>query len=814
MWRIFEWARQDVRYAARSLAGSPAFTIAALLTLALGIGVNAAVFMLFDRVALRPLPVKNGDRVVGISETFTGMFDRKMRGNLHMLSYSEFRDARAGSQAFSALAAYADAGSLSLEGSPPEAVSGLLVTEDYFKVFAAGTSLGRAFAPAEMSGPHAVAVLSQGFWRRRFGADPEVVGKTIRLNGTEVVVIGVAAPGFIGVSPTLPDLWLPLSLQPVLSPALPGSNTHDFLAIDNLGWLGVVGRLKDGETIQGAQANLQLMASRRDASYPGRRTQVTATVSTFLDNPDAQRVIKVAGTLAVAAMALVLLVACANVANLLLARATSRQREIAVRLAIGASRRRLIVQLLTESGLLALAGGTAGLLLAYYGLEAARSALYASAIDLRPDASVLRYSFFVSLAASLVCGLAPALPATSPDVFGALKDEGTLAGMQVRPGRIRSRLVTMQVAVCCLFLVAAGLLVRGLLALNAIDPGFQVAHVLVTSIAWQQPDGDAMPRAALYRDLLARFDSGSGTELSLATVPPFRGVSLTPVTPADSRDGAPPVEAHVNHVSANYFRLLGIPLLQGRGFSPAETVVERPDVAVISDAMRRQYWRGESPIGQRFRYGQNEVAEVIGVAADIRASHVSSVDGPSFYLPIRTGDTPAILAKSADPHSTAAIIEHAVRQRDALALVSTRTLEENLRDDLTPSRIGAAAALALAMLAMALAAVGIYGVTAYTVTQRTREVGVRLALGAEPSVIHRLIVGQAMRPVAIGALVGLPAAAVVALAASKLLLGVRPLDPVAFLAVSVFLAAVAFVASYVPARRATRVNAVVALRHT
>jgi putative ABC transport system permease protein len=350
--------------------------------------------------------------------------------------------------------------------------------------------------------------------------------------------------------------------------------------------------------------------------------------------------------------------------------------------------------------------------------------------------------------------------------------------------------------------------------LNGVDPGFQVPHVALTSISWQRPDGDATPRAALYRDLLGRFDTGSGTELALATVPPFRGVSLTITAPADRRDGAPPVEAHVNHVSANYFRVLGIPLLQGRSFSPAETGVEQPDVAVISDAMRRQYWSGGSPIGQRFRYGQNEIAEVVGVAADIRASHISSVDGPSFYLPLRPGDTPTILTRSADVHSTSVIIENAVRQRDASALVSARTLEEDLRDDLTPSRIGTAAALALAILSMALAAVGIYGVTAYVVTQRTREVGVRLALGAEPSAIQRLIIGQAMRPVVFGALVGLPMAAVVSVTATKLLLGVRPLDPVAFLAVSLFLAAVAFTASYVPARRATRVNPVVALRHT
>lgn len=288
---------------------------------------------------------------------------------------------------------------------------------------------------------------------------------------------------------------------------------------------------------------------------------------------------------------------------------------------------------------------------------------------------------------------------------------------------------------------------------------------------------------------------------------------MTRAAPADADPNAPLAETHFNRISSNYFQVLGIPLLQGRTFADAETGLEQTRVAVISEAMRRAYWTTGSPIGQRFRYGQNDIAEVVGVVPDLRATHVATVDGPTFYLPVRPSDTPTIVARSADIRTTSAVIQQLVRQHDASALISTRTMEDNLRDALTPTRAGAVSALALAVLAMALAAIGIYGVTSYVVSQRTREVGIRLALGAEPPAIRWLIVRQAMRSVGIGALVGLPLAAVVSMTASKMLLGVHPLDPIAFLGACVFLCGVAFVASYVPARRATRVNPVIALRH-
>lgn len=816
MWtsRVVEVVVQDLRYAIRTLRRSPAFAVAAVLTLALGIGVNAAVFMLFDRIALRPLPIKDGDRVVGVYETFSGTYDRKMRGNIHMLSYPEFVDYAASNHVFSDMAAYAGGGQLTIDGAQPEAVSGLLVTEVYFKIFGASAAMGRTFSAGDLSGPHAVAVVSDRFWRRHFGSDPDIVGKTILLNRTPVTVIGVAAPGFIGTSPTQADLWLPLSMQPVIAGNIPGSTGQSFFGAESLSWLGVVGKLRDGETVQRAQADLQIAASRLDAAHPGRRTQITAVVSTFLDNPDAQRVVTIAGTLALVAVALVLLVACANVANLLLARATSRQREMAVRLAIGASRPRLVRQLLTESACLALAGGAVGLLLAYYGLELARSAIYVDAIDLRPNVAVFVYTSLISIVASVVFGLAPALQATSPHLFAALKDEGSLFGLRVSQGVLRNRLITIQVAACTLFLVAAALLVRGLLTLTSADPGFQIEHVVLTSVDRQGHEGGAAETAGFYRDLLARLDASPGVEGALTTVPPLRGVSITGTAPDAAGADASLADTHFSRVSANYFRVLGIPLRQGRTFTAAETAADDAQVAVISDAMRRAYWSAVSPLGRRFRYGagaQTQLAEVVGVVADVQASHVGAKDGPTFYLPIRSTDEPTVVTRAGDD-GVAAVIQPWIREHDPSARVSIRTMAENVRDDLGPTRIGALSALALAALATLLAAIGIYGVTTYVVTQRTREVGIRLALGAAPPAILQWIVAQAMRPVMIGAAIGLPLAAAVSMSASKILPGVHPLDPLAFFGVCLFLAAVAFVASYLPARRATRVNPVTALR--
>lgn len=811
-WRTLEILAQDLRYAARTFRHSPGFAATSVLALALGIGANTAIFTVFDQIAFRPLPVKDGDRIVGIYETFHGRFDRNMHGNIHMLSYPEFLNYQAHNRVFTEFAAYAEIRHLSLAGTQPEPISGLLVTPGYFRVLGADTGLGRTFLSEECSTPHAVAILSNAYWQRRFGSDPGIIGKTIRLNQTLFTIVGVTAPGFIGTTATPPDVLLPVSMQPEVMADLPPGEPQNFLAAENLSWLSAVGKLKRGITARQAQSDVGFLASQMDQSYSGRTTAVSVLPSTFLSNPDARTAVLVGGSLVMVAVGLVLFVACANVANLLLARATVRQREIAVRLSIGATRGRLMRQLLTESTALALLGGGLGLLFSQKSLLVGRAWIGLPGVDLTPDFNVLSYTFLVSIAASLMFGLIPALQATTPNLSGALKEEGSFAGQRVHKSKLRNRLISVQVAICCVLLVGAGLLVRGLVNLNRVDPGFLVKNVLLTSLDLRVQNYDDTKAAAFYRELLGRIDVEPGAHSALAAVPPLRGVRVTSV---QLEDQAGLHETYSNLVSSSYFNVLGINLLRGRAFTEAEAAREDA-VAIVSDAMAKAYWKGQNPVGKRFLYGgqgRMHAVQVVGVASDVRSIHISAPDGPLFYLPARPDTALTVVTRFETASSSGGTIEHIVHQLDPAVLVSVRTMQDNLDRETSAVRLGAGLALLLGGLALVLATVGIYGVTAYVVSQRTHEIGIRTALGAERASILRWILAEAMHPVSAGILIGLPLAAAASMASSKLLLGVRPLDPIAFLAVAVFIGLVAAVASYLPARRALRVDPITALRY-
>ena len=807
VWRSLEILAQDLRYAARMLRQSPGFAATAILTLALGVGANTAIFTVFDEMAFRPLPVKDGERIVAIYESFHGRFDRNMHGNIHMLSYGEFVNYRARNQVFTEMAAYAEVRRLTLGSTPPEAVAGLLATEDYFRVLSAGTALGRTFTAEEAATPHAVAVLSNGYWQRRFGSDREIVGKTIRLNQTVFTIVGVAAAGLVGTSTTPPDVWLPLAMQKQIMTDLPAGEPQDFLAADKLGWLSAVGKLKRGITARQAQADLQFLASQMDQNYPGRITEVSAIPGTFLINPDARPAVLIGGSLVMAAVGLVLFAACANIANLLLARAAARQREIAVRLSLGATRGRLVRQLLTESTVIAVLGSALGLVLAERLLELGRAAIGVTNVDLSPDRNILAYTLLLSIAASLMFGLIPALQATAPNLAEAAR---------ARKGRVQSRLIAVQVAICSVLLIGAGLLVRGLVNLTRADPGFQVKNVYLTSLDLGPPNYDDARAAAFYGELLRRIDAEPGVRSALTAAVPLRSVRMVGVeVDADGQQAAGGREANSNVVSSNYFEAMGIRIERGRTFS--ETEAARGDaVAVVSGAMERAYWPGQSALGKRFRYGSKgrmQTAEAIGVAADVRSIHLASPDGPLFYLPARPGAGLIVATRTNGARPMAGAILRAVHQIDPTVLAAVRTMEDNLERETSPTRLAAGLALLLGGLALALAAVGIYGVTAYVVSQRTQEIGIRMALGAERPGILRWIVAKSMRPVAVGAAAGVPLAAAGSVAASRLLLGVHPLDPIAFIGVSAFVGLVAAVASYLPARGAMRVDPVVTLRH-
>ena len=813
-WRSLEILAQDLRYAVRTLGRSRGFAATAIATLALGVGVNSATFTIFDQIAFRPLPVKDGSRIVSIYETFRGRFDRNMHGNIHMVSYPEFVRYQTGNQVFADVAAYADVRRLTVAGVQPEAVSGLLVTDRYFSVLGASVALGRTFRGGEASTPQTEAVLSDGYWQRRFGGDPEILGKAIRLNQTVFTIVGVIAPGFVGTTTSTPDVWLPLSAQPLVMADLPPGEPQNFIAAANLSWLSVVGKLKPHVTPTEARTDLGFLASQMDRGYPGRVTEVTVFPSTFLSNPDARPVVLIGGSLALLAVGLVLFVACANVANLLLARATARQREIAVRLSIGASRARVVRQLLTESSVLALAGGGLGLFLGQWTLDGGRRLVGLQNIDLSLDRNVLAYTLLLSVVTSVMFGLVPALQATTPNLSSALKDEGAMPGLSMHKITLRSRLIIAQVAVCCVFLVGAGLLVRGLINLNTLDPGFHVRNVFVTDVDLPFAREDKTRATVFYRELLSRIDAQTGGQSALAAVPPFHGVRIVQAAAlGDATDAQHEVNSNI--VSRNYFDVMGIRLFQGRTFTEAEA--DRGDpVAVVSEGMAKAYWPDQNPIGKRFRYGapgRMQSAEVVGVVNDVRSIHIASVDGPLFYLAADPGDALKVITRSAVPAPLSKIIQAIVRDLNPAGLTSVRTLDDALQHETSPSRVAAASAVLLGGLALLLAAVGIYGMTAYVISQRTNEIGVRLALGARRSIILRWTVSETMRPVVVGIAVGLPLAAIASKAASRLLLGVHPFDPLAFVAVTAFLGTVGLIASVVPAGRAMRVDPAVSLRH-
>jgi predicted permease len=659
-------------------------------------------------------------------------------------------------------------------------------------------------------------VLSDDLWRTRFGADPTIVGKSVSLNRGTFTVIGVAAPGFRGLDPWPSTFWAPVMMQKALEP------DADLLLDDNTAWLALLGRMRPGVSLEEVRADLGVIAGRIDQQYPSRTTTLVIHRATFLGRPEERAVVFGIGAVVLAAVGLVLLIASANVANLLLARASARQKEIAIRLSIGGSRWRIVRQLLTESLLIAFLGGTLGSLVAFWSLEGIARYVLAHLPqgapelmwNVSPDLHVWGYSLALTALTGIVFGLAPALHATRQDLSTAVRGEGGGLTGKARGGKLRSTLVGVQVAVCMVLLIAAGLLMRGLYLAQTVDPGFEMKGITQAQYDLPSQGYSAEKVRAFQRELLARVSAlPEVDQVEQAQVTPlghqFLGTGMMLAGETQDR------QFEFNVVSPGFFTMLGMPMVRGRAFTEAETQSDAP-VLVITESTARRLWPRQDAIGKTLRGWEKKLYQVVGVVRDSQASHLGQTDGLFFYVPAGPKEQERLQllvhSKGGDP-ATANGIREVARALDANLVVGVTKLEDNLEAWRTPSRIVAALSGVLGALALLLASVGVHGVVSYGVSQRIREIGIRMTLGAGGRDVMGLVLRQALRPVVIGALVGVIGCAAVSQVLSGVLYGIGSHDPIAFIGVPVFLLGVAFLASYIPACRAVRVDPVVALRY-
>jgi macrolide transport system ATP-binding/permease protein len=634
--RIDDWLRSaisDCRYGVRQLRKNPGFTVVAILTFALGIGATTSVFSLIYALAIRPLPVKDASSLVSIYQDYRGRHSRGVQGSGYYLSYPEYANYRDGSQSFSGVVAYAET-LLSLGGTDPQPLPGLLASCNYFDILGAHIAVGRGFSSSDcLVAANPVAVLSNSFWRREFGADGEVIGKTLTLDNRAFTVVGVAGPEFSGTELQVPNVWVPLATASQLMPATFG--TRDWLALGNVSWLHVVGRLNPGTSRRQAESELTVLARHMDADYPGRHTVVIVNAGAFLNNPEVRSVgvLFAAGVFALAG--LILLMACANVTNLTLSRAAARQQEVFIRLALGASRSRLVRQLLTESVLLAVLGGSAGLIVAVWLppiLVRVLPEIPSSGLplDFMPNFAVLGYALLASLAAAVISGVTPALQATKLDLVTTLKEEGATAGHSLKRTRLRGILVTTEVAGCTLLLVAASLLARGLHRAETVNPGFNTRNVFVISFDLAQEGYDG-PRANTFErelhDRLVALQGVSGVTTSVVT-PDVTGY-ISGVTIPGRNAEYESTRVLANIVSPDYFKTMGVPILRGHAFTEQDVEGPGPAPAVISSAMARKFWGGEDAIGKSFSAAKSLTYQVVGIAPDVQNPHLGQTDARS-----------------------------------------------------------------------------------------------------------------------------------------------------------------------------------------
>ncbi|HXJ06654.1 MAG TPA: ABC transporter permease [Candidatus Acidoferrum sp.] len=809
---------QDIRYGLRMLARNPGFTAVAVLAIALGIGVNAGIFSVLNGAALRMVPVPGAERVVSVDQIFHGDVTRNTHGEETLFSWSEYQDYRANNHVFSGLLAYEPFLSATLAGGRARQLYGQMTSCNYFDVLDVHPAEGRGFVESDCAAPGAgaVAVLSNELWQTTFGAEASLIGKRVILNRTAFTVIGIAPLGFGGTEPIPSSFWVPITMQAALEP------DRDFLGDANVSWLALLGRVKPGVSVGQVKADLGVIAARIDQQHPGRATSLAIRTASFLGRPEEHNFVMGAAAVILVGFGLVLLIACANVANLMLARATARQKEIAVRLSVGASRWRLIRQLLSESVLLALMGGALGSVLAFWSFQSISSFVIAHlppgvpplAFNLTPDARVLGYALILTLITGVVFGLAPALQASRADLNTALKGVDGGIGGHASGGLLRHSLVAAQVAVCMILLIAAGLLLRGLYFAQTVDPGFAMNGITVVSLDLHAQGYKQEPAAAFEQRMKRKVTALPGVDdvVEVGQTPLSDNHNATDFSIPGKTDE---YIVEDNAISHGYFSMLGIPIVRGRDFTEAE-VQSGAHVAIVTETTARKFWPGEDPIGKILREGDKTDLQIVGVAKDAEVSHLGQTARLYIYLPagpkVQSG-LRFMIHGGGGFAAVAAGVRDAASGLDPDVVVDVTRLEDNLELWRTPSRIVAGLAGSMGTLALLLASIGIYGVVSYAVSRRTREIGIRMTLGADGRDVMSMMLRQSMRPVLIGGAIGIVACAGVSWVLSSMLFGISPRDPIAFLFVPAFLLGIALLASYVPARRATKVNPVVALRY-
>jgi putative ABC transport system permease protein len=804
---------QDIRYGVRTLIKSPGFTVVAVLTLALGIGANSAIFSFVDAVLLRPLPYRHADRIMLVWEKPPG-------GGRNVISALNFLDWKTGNSVFEPLVATTGS-SMTLSGvEEPMLLRGARVSAGYFDIFQITPALGRTFAPDEDEpGKEHVVVLSHKLWTTTFGADAGIIGRSLTLDGEPYTVIGVMPQG-TAFDRGFSQMWRPLAFKP-------SERTRNFH------WMQALGRLKPGVTIEQARAQMDAIGARISTDYPDSNKGWGVTIERYADVLVGQQ-LRSSLYVLLGAVGMLLLIGCVNLANLTLARGTSREREVAVRAALGAGRWRLVRQFLTENVLLATIGGALGLFVGYAmmnGLE-----LIVPPFTLPRDANVtmdprvLAFALALSLATGVIFGLAPALQATKPDLSGAMKEGGRGSSADSGRRRLRSTLVVLEVALSFMLLVGAGLLVRSFFQMMRVDTGFDSTNVITAGLPIANskfPEPDQLN--AYLRQIVARVDALPGVrEAAVTNTVPMRGwgngmpflIAGRPVVDRANRNGA-----GFKQVGASYFHTIGMKLVKGRAFSDRDVKGSSP-VMVINQTMASRFFAGQEPIGQRILVqeivpGQPALGpeipwEIVGVVADEKTGSLDGNAQAGMYVPIEQSPSTfvsLVVRANIDPTSLQRALGQAVHEINKDQPLSDVLTLEQIKDESSASNRLRTMLLGLfATFALLLAAIGIYGVISYTVVQRTHEIGIRAALGANAGTLLRLILSHGMTLAALGLAFGFAASLMLARVLGTLLFGITPRDPLTLGAAAVMLTGVAFLACYLPARRAAALDPLIALR--